>query len=212
MDAEPNSEVFFAVSTDGGKTFSANKRLATEVCPCCKTSLAVAPDGRLYVSWRQVLANGCRHIGVTSTNDGGATFADPVIASDDKWQINACPVSGAAMSAGNNSLNIAWYTAGDAGQPGLYTAGSSDGGKTFSQRNLISNEAVSGMPALLADQGRQYFIFAANKTVEIKDANSASVRKIENAELPSAAISNGKLFVAFVRRDGDKRSVQIAVL
>jgi hypothetical protein len=208
MDAEPNSEVFFAVSTDGGKTFSANKKLATEVCPCCKTSLSVAPDGRVYVSWRQVLANGCRHIGVTSTNDGGATFADPVIVSDDKWQINACPVSGAAISAGeNNTLDVAWYTAGDAGQPGLYTARSSDGGQTFGPRNLLSNEAVSGMPALLDDQRQQYFIFAANKTVEIKDANSASVDKIENAELPAAAVSGGKLYVAFVRKKGDARGV-----
>jgi hypothetical protein len=116
------------------------------------------------------------------------------------------------MAAGDNALNIAWYTAGDAGQPGLYTAKSSDGGKTFSQRNLISSEAVSGMPTLLSDQGRQYFIFAANTTVEIKNANSASVQKIENAELPSAAVNNGKLFVAFVRKDGDNRSVQLAKL
>jgi len=31
-DAEPNSEVFFSVSADGGKTFSANKKLRAAVC------------------------------------------------------------------------------------------------------------------------------------------------------------------------------------
>lgn len=213
MESEPNSEVFLAVSSDGGKTFSANKRLATEVCPCCKTSLAVAPDGRVYVSWRQVLENGCRHIAVTSTADGGATFSDEVIVSDDKWKIYACPVSGAAMSAGeNNALNIAWYTAGDAGQPGLYTAESSDGGKTFSQRNLLSNEVTGGTPVLLDDQDHQYFVFAAKKTVEIKGANSPGVQKIENAERPAAAVSNGKLFIAFVRKIGDTQTIQLAML
>jgi len=63
------------------------------------------------------------------------------------------------------------------------------------------------MPALLDDQRQQYFIFAANKTVEIKDANSASVDKIENAELPAAAVSGGKLHVAFVRKQADARGV-----
>lgn len=212
MDTEPNSEVFFAVSTDGGKTFSANKKLATEVCPCCKTSLAVAPDGGVYVSWRQVLTNGCRHIGVTSSADGGATFADPVIVSDDKWQINACPVSGAAMTVGdNNALNVAWYTAGDVGQPGLYSAVSNDGGKSFSQRTLIANDAVSGSPALLNAAVGKYFIFAAGRAVEVK-ANDAPPQKIEDAELPAAAISSAKLYVAFVRNVGDKKTVQLAEL
>lgn len=64
--AEPNSEVFFAVSDDGGETFSANKKLSSEVCPCCKTSLLAAPDGRIYASWRQVLGDNFRHIAVAS--------------------------------------------------------------------------------------------------------------------------------------------------
>ena len=73
-EVEPNSEVFFAVSADGGKTFSPNKKLASEVCPCCKSSMAVGPDGKLYLSWRQVLPGGFRHIEVASSSDNGGLF------------------------------------------------------------------------------------------------------------------------------------------
>ena len=54
--AERNRELFVASSTDGGKSFSAKQLIAREVCPCCKTSLAAGPGGRVYVSWRQALS------------------------------------------------------------------------------------------------------------------------------------------------------------
>src|SRR5215204_666383 len=34
---ESNRELYLTYSTDGGRTFSANRRVASEVCPCCKT-------------------------------------------------------------------------------------------------------------------------------------------------------------------------------
>ena len=43
MDSEPNSEVFFAVSTDGGKTFSANKRLLRRSARAVKLRLPPRP-------------------------------------------------------------------------------------------------------------------------------------------------------------------------
>jgi hypothetical protein len=41
---ESNREVFVASSIDGGRTFTANQRVATEACPCCKTSLAMSSE------------------------------------------------------------------------------------------------------------------------------------------------------------------------
>ncbi|MDQ3063161.1 MAG: glycoside hydrolase, partial [Acidobacteriota bacterium] len=136
---EPNSEVFFSTSTDGGKTFAANKKLADEVCPCCDTSILAAEDGKVYVSWRQVLPGELRHIAVISSTDKGNNFSALTIVSDDQWQIAACPVSGATLLSGaDNSLKVLWFTAGKAGPPGLYLAESKDGGKTFAPRTLVS--------------------------------------------------------------------------
>jgi hypothetical protein len=94
---ESNRELFFSSSTDGGHSFSPNQRLATDVCPCCKTSLAVGKDGRVYVSWRQVLPGDYRHIAVSSSSDQGKTFSAATIVSNDEWFLKGCPVSGDAI-------------------------------------------------------------------------------------------------------------------
>jgi hypothetical protein len=153
MHGEQNREVYFAASSDGGRTFARNRRVASEACPCCKTALAVGPEGRVYVGWRQVLPGDFRHIAVASTVDGGETFDAPVVVSDDRWELRGCPVSGPALAAGDvGSLRVLWYTAGGAGEPGLYMAESSDGGRTFAPRRAVSAGGVRGTPSLLADE------------------------------------------------------------
>jgi hypothetical protein len=213
-EVEPNSEVFFAVSADGGKTFSPNKKLASEVCPCCKTSMAVGPDGKLYISWRQVLPGGFRHIAVASTSDNGGAFSPRVIVSDDKWKINACPVSGAALSATvNDRVTVSWYSAGDAGEAGLYTTWSKDGGKTFEERSLVSAEAVSGTPVLVMDpQSRDTSGVFAGKDNNVRIHSMSGEETIPDAGLPAAANAGGRTIVVFVRTEGEKRSVLLKSL
>jgi hypothetical protein len=205
--AEPNSEIFFSVSNDGGKTFSANVKLSSEVCPCCKTSLIIAPDGRIYASWRQVLTGDFRHIAVASSNDAGVTFSAPTIVSDDQWKINACPVSGAALAVGANSaLNVAWFSAGIIGAPGLYFSQSFDGGKTFSPRELISENAAAGTPVLKGGAT----VWSADGKVFAKKQN-ADAEIITDGELPTAAVSGDKILVAFVEKEKEKRGVWLSV-
>jgi hypothetical protein len=208
--AEPNSEVYFSVSTDGGKTFSANKKLASEVCPCCKTSMAAAPDGRVFVAWRQVLPGGFRHIAVASSPDKGATFSTGVVVSDDKWKIDACPVSGASLFAGEGGLlSVSWYSAGEAGEPGIYSAESRDAGKTFGPRTLVDGGGVSGTPVLT---GNAACVFAARENAVSVRTGPATTVSIPDASLPSAITTGGKTYVAFVRTSGERRSVWVARL
>jgi hypothetical protein len=215
-EAEPNSEIFYAVSRDGAKTFSANKKISSEVCPCCKTSLTTAGDGKIYVSWRQVLAGNFRHIAVASSADGGESFSQPSIVSDDRWQIAACPVSGASMAiAGSGALKIAWFTAGAAGKPGIYTAESADGGKSFSARTLINENATSGNPIFLARQSGGFGVVweAGGKLFRSKiEANQiGAAEPIGDGAVPSATVSKGKIFVGFSRKESEKRGVWLAV-
>jgi BNR repeat protein len=124
---ESNRDLFLAYSTDGGRTFSSNRKVASEACPCCKTSLAVSPDGTLYAGWRQVLPGSFRHISVASSTDGGATFSSPKIVSDDRWVLQGCPVSGPSLSVDSGGkLKVLWFAAGEGNSPGLYFAESSD--------------------------------------------------------------------------------------
>lgn len=212
--SEANREVYFAVSADGGLSFSPNKRIAENVCPCCKVSMAAAPDNRLYVSWRQVLEGDFRHIAVSSSIDGGNSFSPLTIVSNDQWQIAGCPVSGAAMTVDkSNNLEILWYTAGAAGPPGIYQSESQDGGRSFAPRKLLSDKGASGTPVIMPDaEGNSRIFFPAmDKNIYFVDPQNTSTdfqqNRIADAELPGAAISKDRTVVAFIRKINEKRNI-----
>lgn len=209
---ESNRDLFIAHSTDGGRTFSANRKVASEACPCCKTSLAVSNDGTLFAGWRQVLPGSFRHIAVISSRDGGATFSSPKIVSDDRWVLQGCPVSGPSLSvdpAGN--LRVLWYAAGEANAPGLYVSQSVDRGRNFSPRQLVSQEVVKGTPALAMGASNTIALWQSAAVVETKMTElgkaGSTLSVATNAELPSGVVSNGKLFVTYIAKEKEKRSV-----
>lgn len=218
MHTESNREVYFASSSDGGRTFSPNRKVATEVCPCCKTSLAVGDDGRVYAGWRQVVPGDFRHIAVASSNDGGQTFSTPAVVSDDRWEIQGCPVSGPALSAGaDGALRVLWYTAGEAGKPGFYWSESLDGGRTFSPRRTLSEMGGRGTPVLLKDAGGGLKAVWEGSDGTTAVTLSASLggdgRPSEPATLatggalPAAAEVGGQLFVAYIGGGEDGHTV-----
>lgn len=211
---ESNRELFIADSTDGGRTFSRNRKVAADACPCCKTALAVAKDGTVYVSWRHVLPGNFRHIAVTSSADAGATFSKPVIVSDDKWVLQGCPVSGPSLSLGEDGgLKVLWYAAGEGDTPGLYLAESKDKGKTFSPRQLLAQEGVRGTPVLAEGDSGNVAIWemtggtAAETKFRKVGADGPAVSVGTNAELPAAALNANGLFVAYISKEKEKRSV-----
>jgi hypothetical protein len=207
---ESNREVFIAASTDGGRSFSRNQRVATDACPCCKTALATTSDGRVYLSWRQVLAGDFRHIAVASSADHIKTFTKPVIVSDDQWVLSGCPVSGAALFAGNDgSVHVLWYSEGKNGETGLYSSITQDHGMTFGSRQLIATGVVRGTPVLVDRRGGPAAIWQAVEnnigTVQIvprigNATPSNSFIVVTNAELPAAAANNARVFVAYIAK------------
>ena len=210
---ESNRDLYVSYSTDGGRTFSANRKIASEACPCCKTALAVAADGTLYAGWRQVLPGNFRHIAVATSVDGGTGFSKPVIVSDDRWMLEGCPVSGPSLlvDRASGNLKVAWYAAGEANAPGLYYSESSDKGRSFSPRQLLSQETVKGTPALAA--GEKNFIAlwqnseaSETRMREIGNAGAA-LSVAANAELPAGAFVNKKLYVVYIAKDKEKRSI-----
>lgn len=210
--AEPNAELYFAVSGDDGKTFLPNKKIAGDICPCCKVEMAAA-GGKLHISWRQVLPGDMRHIAVASSADSGETFDPTTIVSDDKWHINACPVSGAPLAASENgALKVAWYTAGEAGPAGLYWAESKDSGRTFSPRVLLSEGVIMGTTVMLADdKGGSRLVWNTNGklfTEDLSAQNTAGVvQEIGDGEFPAAAPAKNGLYVSYVKNENGKRSV-----
>jgi len=210
---ESNRDLYLATSTDGGRSFSANRKVASEACPCCKTSLAVSADGTLYAGWRQVLPGNYRHIAVASSTDGGTKFSAPVIVSDDRWMLQGCPVSGPSLSVDKASglLKIVWFAAGENGAPGVYTAESKDKGQSFSPRQLLSQETVRGTPALASGGQSMIAVWQSADTAETKmhdiGTTGSALSVAAKAELPAGVFANDKLFVAYIGKDKEKRSI-----
>ena len=216
-ETESNREVFIASSGDGGRTFSPNKRVATEACPCCKTSLLAARDGRVYAGWRQVQPGDFRHIAVASSGDRGATFSDPVIVSDDRWMIAGCPVSGAALAdSADGALRVLWYSAGAAGAPGLYWSESRDAGRTFGARQLVAAGEARGTPLLLTDARNEFVALGEEqhggtaRLIAARLSSGEAVRAASHSRLtgaPPAVAAGDHLVIAYVVKAGERRGV-----
>jgi len=206
---ESNRDLYLAYSSDGGRTFSANTKVASDACPCCKTALAVSADGTIYAGWRQVLPGSFRHIAVAGSSDGGKNFSTPVIVSDDRWVLQGCPVSGPSLSVDRTSgnLKVLWYAAGEASAAGVYFAESKDRGHSFSARQLLSQETIRGTPALAG----AIALWQTSDTAETKMhalGNAGSTLSVAaNAELPAGTFVNDKLFVAYIGKEKEKRSI-----
>ena len=213
---ESNRDLYLATSTDGGRTFSRNQKVASDACPCCKTSLAVSADGTLYAGWRQVLPGSYRHIAVASSTDGGAKFSTPVIVSDDRWMLQGCPVSGPSLSvdSASGTLQVVWFAAGENGAPGVYFAESTDKGHSFSPRQLLSQETVRGTPALAVHDNNLVALWQNSDVAETKmreiGSAGAALSVAANAESPAGAFAHDKLFVAYIAKEKEKRSIWLS--
>lgn len=212
---EENRDLFVASSNDSGKTFSPKKLIASDVCPCCKTSLAVSPDERVYVSWRQVLPGNLRHIAVASLSDQGQTVSGPVIVSDDRWILAGCPVSGSSLSVSSDgTLLVLWYADGQIGPKGVYRSESRDGGRSFLPRQLVAEGMSEGTPILVSNSGGARAIWQRDQGSEAKVVTASidskgvvreSISEDSNSQLPAASMIGDQLVIVSIRQAANNR-------
>lgn len=145
------AEIRVASWRPGDASFGPSARVDGDVCPCCRTSLAVGPDGAVYVAWRKVYPGEVREVVVARSADGGRTFSAPVRVQRDGWVFPGCPHAGPSIAVdGRGRLFATWYS-GKAGGQGLYYAVSSDGGRSFgSPVALVTGDFVPASQARLA--------------------------------------------------------------
>lgn len=118
----PGSDVRVARSVDGGRSFGPNLVVDGGVCPCCRTSLAVGPDGAVYVAWRKVFEGDVRDVVVARQAPGEDRFSAPVRVHADGWVYPGCPHAGPSVAVdGAGRVHVAWYT-GREGRQGLWYA------------------------------------------------------------------------------------------
>lgn len=209
------SSIYLSRSVDGGKTFEKNIRIARNICPCCRLSIAFAM-GRVLVAWRSVESGDVRDIYVAASADRGVTWEKPVLVARDGWKISGCPHVGPAMASIGDKLYVTWFSEG-ASDPAIYLASSSDGGKSFSAKRKISEGTHDPThPQVAAGDGKLAVVFQARdasresgwgrmgvyyREIDSSGTISSLVRAGEgkvNANYPSVAIGlSGRIFLGW---------------
>ncbi len=142
-------EVFMTISEDGGRSFGENYSISSLACPCCQPTIKFLDGGKtIVVSYRDngvpsadgETDNVRDHLMIHS-NDGGQTFSDPVVISNDGWMFTRCPHAGIAIGVDSeNRIHASWWTGGRTpDEAGIYYTYSEDGGKSFAPRQFLSD-------------------------------------------------------------------------
>jgi hypothetical protein len=127
--------------------------LDSDVCTCCPTSIVKTPKG-LLVAYRDHTPQDIRDIAVIRFEN--SRWLPSSILNPDKWEINACPVNGAAAAARDNRVAIAWYTEAQ-DSPRTQVVLSNDGGATFGKAVRVSTGNSFGHTSVaVGDQGAAF--------------------------------------------------------
>ena len=204
--AMPGTEVRVARSLNGGVTFSEGVVAAVDVCPCCRTSLATASDGSLYVGWRHIFENG-RDPAMAWSTDDGLTFSAPVRIHSDAWAIDGCPHTGPSLAfdpAGR--LHVAWYT-GTPTAPGLYYGTTEDGRAIDGAEPLITGVGVSQAQVVTSSDGTWIaWENQRNGSVHVSTKHSAEsftdLFVVDDSRLPAIATVRDGVIVVTQSRIG----------
>lgn len=108
---KPGTEVWCALSKDGGRTWSQEKAAYRNpggtVCECCHPSVAVDEQGVITIMFRNAVA-GARDMYVTVSKDGGKTFSAGSKLGTGLWKLNACPMDGGAVTVHGAKVTTIW--------------------------------------------------------------------------------------------------------
>lgn len=120
--------IYYAVSTDAGKSFRGDYRIADHTCECCRLGLALDAKQRPAVMWRHIFEPNIRDHAIATLNvDGKAGAIER--ASYDDWRIDACPHQGPSFAYGSDGRrHQAWFTV-KGEEAGIYYAATGKNGE-----------------------------------------------------------------------------------
>jgi hypothetical protein len=121
------------------------------VCPCCPTAACFAPDGTLYVAFRNI-QDGYRDIAIGRLRPGQSAFEGPFpVLTGNTWKYDGCPHDGPSLAVAGDGLTVAWMDA-RTGSQRCYFAQAKLADLRFASRELHpGTPGNQGNPKLCAD-------------------------------------------------------------
>jgi len=158
-------EIFFAASSDAGRTFSQPEnlshskagdgkgRLDREIWDNGSLDLARGPSGELYAAWTEYEGT----LWFRRSTDGGKTFSTPLrIGGGDD-----APARGPSLAVGGGSVHVAWAV-GESRAADIQLASSKDGGTSFGPaRAVCESPGHSDAPKIATNsEGTVHLVYA----------------------------------------------------
>ena len=189
MHQESGSQIRVARIEGGGKRITETAILDRSSCPCCRTFITVADDGRILVAWRHEFESGERDIVLAHSDDGGRSFSDWRPVHRDHWFIEGCPHTGPVLGVDENgNVHAAWYSGAE--RTGIRHAVSTDGGESFSSVRPVLNDIPVAQASFTAgERGMLDLVLEDPTSRELVVWSGASGKEVFRmaGELPSAA-------------------------
>ncbi len=124
--AYEGAAIYYNVSTDGGKTFGPDTKLADYSCECCRIAVATEQTQGVAVLWRHVFAGSVRDHAFAKVGAGAAPALQR--ASFDDWVVKACPHHGPGLArATDGGYHAVWFGERDGLQRARYARLGRDG-------------------------------------------------------------------------------------
>ena len=133
------SGLYYA-ETNGKNGFSSERMIAQPSCQCCRTKLYIDEGKNVHVLFRGILNDSIRDMMHMVSGDEAKTFSSPSRISEDNWVIMGCPHTGPSMTSNQKAIHFSWFTGGNIS--GTFYNHSTDGGRTFSEREKISERGM----------------------------------------------------------------------
>lgn len=143
--------IYYAVSSDGGKSFRGDYKIADNACECCRISLAVDHQGKPVAMWRHIFEPNIRDHAIAELTQTGRA-ANIVHATFDDWKIDACPHQGPAVAYGANGIrHQVWFTGKETRPTGVLYAAAGNNGRLSEPVVLGSEQAAHADVAVQGD-------------------------------------------------------------
>ena len=130
-------------------------------CDCCNP-VPIRLDDRLAIAYRNLERSGdgtIRDVVVTTTDDDGDSFAEPVLVADGHWYLEGCPFSGPSVAQVDDTLVVAWMDGRQSLHPDqdsttIWVDRSADRGATFGEDLAITDDGeIHRWPVVAIDAG-----------------------------------------------------------
>ncbi|MEQ9441413.1 MAG: exo-alpha-sialidase [Cyclobacteriaceae bacterium] len=202
-------------------TATPGHQLDDRVCDCCQTDAALTDEGPVIV-YRNRTEDEVRDIYVVRKTTTGWSVPQPL--HGDGWKIAGCPVNGPAISAREENVAVAWFTAAQE-IPKVQVVFSTDRGSNFGQPLRIGGqkslgrvdiEMIDATTAVVSwmestEDGAMIRVVAVNADgTQGTPMTLAATQASRSSGFPIMARASERLYFAWTNADGDATYIQTA--